>query len=475
MRKKLEYFKALQEFEQKQNPQAGGGRGFVNPDRVQGENNTIKVTKLNTDKPAQPKAEKEPSFMSTCEAELAQMRLAYAQKNNLREMSKAEELKYWKDLSATYQLTSKDRAQILTKAANLELAVMREKAREGRELTALDIEEARRAALAKLALAEQEIKEQEALGQITNEQRLQTLREFERQRYDIEAAALEDRIKLAESDPNMNPVELEKLLSQRLELKRQYTLKERELMGQINIDKAGPEGNVFKSMESSFEQAMTGMATNAMTLRGALQNIWRQMFTSFVGEYITKKAAAEAADAIRQTTLWRSLFVTKAATDQAGAASGIAAKQGETTANVGQSAIEAAANAFKAMAGIPVVGPVLAVGAAAAAMSAVMGLLGGGGGSKTTTTSTRIPGGGGSGVSVPSAAGGFDIPAGVNPLTQLHEREMVLPQAQADAVRQMAEMGAGGTVVINATSGDFIHKRDLVKLLTQMKRDFRFA
>lgn len=35
--------------------------------------------------------------------------------------------------------------------------------------------------------------------------------------------------------------------------------------------------------------------------------------------------------------------------------------------------------------------------------------------------------------------------------------------------------GSGETIVINATGGDWIHKRDLVKLLREMKRDFRFA
>lgn len=39
---------------------------------------------------------------------------------------------------------------------------------------------------------------------------------------------------------------------------------------------------------------------------------------------------------------------------------------------------------------------------------------------------------------VPSAEGGFDVPPGLNPLTQLHEREMVLPQRYADVIRSLA-------------------------------------
>ncbi|MBT9165866.1 MAG: hypothetical protein DDT25_00528 [Chloroflexi bacterium] len=42
------------------------------------------------------------------------------------------------------------------------------------------------------------------------------------------------------------------------------------------------------------------------------------------------------------------------------------------------------------------------------------------------------------------AARGYDIPAGVNPVTQLHQKEMVLPAEQADVIRRMAEDGGSG-------------------------------
>jgi hypothetical protein len=42
-----------------------------------------------------------------------------------------------------------------------------------------------------------------------------------------------------------------------------------------------------------------------------------------------------------------------------------------------------------------------------------------------------------------SAEGGYDIPGGVNPVTQLHEKEMVLPKAQAEVIRGLARSGGG--------------------------------
>lgn len=48
------------------------------------------------------------------------------------------------------------------------------------------------------------------------------------------------------------------------------------------------------------------------------------------------------------------------------------------------------------------------------------------------------------GATLKSAAGGFDIPAGMNPVTQLHAQEMVLPKEYAEVIRGMAGGGGGG-------------------------------
>ena len=45
---------------------------------------------------------------------------------------------------------------------------------------------------------------------------------------------------------------------------------------------------------------------------------------------------------------------------------------------------------------------------------------------------------------IASASGGYDIPGGLNPLTQLHQREMVLPAQHADVIRRLASDGGGG-------------------------------
>ncbi|MBV8060004.1 MAG: hypothetical protein JO253_00580, partial [Alphaproteobacteria bacterium] len=100
-------------------------------------------------------------------------------------------------------------------------------------------------------------------------------------------------------------------------------------------------------------------------------------------------------------------------------------KAEEVSSNAGA----AAAAAFKSAADIPYVGWIIAPAAAAAAYAGAMAY----------------------------AEDGYDIPAGVNPITQLHQREMVLPAKQADVIRNMADQGGGaggGNYTINIHAVD---------------------
>jgi hypothetical protein len=90
----------------------------------------------------------------------------------------------------------------------------------------------------------------------------------------------------------------------------------------------------------------------------------------------------------------------------------------------------------------------------------------------------------GMGKGIKSASGGFDIPSGLNPITQLHEEEMVLPKQHANVIRQLAGQGDGvgggsaepaASVELRGVSaGEFFmaSKRDLVAVLKSLKRDF---
>jgi hypothetical protein len=112
----------------------------------------------------------------------------------------------------------------------------------------------------------------------------------------------------------------------------------------------------------------------------------------------------------------------RAAAETMAAAKSVALWAATAVKNIMNSAWEAMAGAWKAMVGIPYIGPVLAVAAAGAAFAGVSAL------------AANV-----------SAEGGYDIPSGVNPLVQTHQREMILPAKYADTIRNMADSGSGGS------------------------------
>jgi hypothetical protein len=117
---------------------------------------------------------------------------------------------------------------------------------------------------------------------------------------------------------------------------------------------------------------------------------------------------------------------------------------------------QAGLNSFASTAAIPIVGPELAPAAAAAAMAAAQGM-----------AATVIAA---SSATVASARNGFDIPAGMNPITQLHEKEMVLPASQAQVIRDMAKSGGGGAQIIDNTTINIDSRSDRMQVMKDVKR-----
>jgi hypothetical protein len=152
-----------------------------------------------------------------------------------------------------------------------------------------------------------------------------------------------------------------------------------------------------------------------------------------------------------KTAATRGGAAARGALEAAASGTTVLAKSAEATAVVGANAAEAASGAAASQAAIPFAGPALAAAAFASIMALVLG-------AKS---------------SIPSARGGYDIPAGVNPLAQLHQEEMVLPAGLANPMRELlAGGGNGGAVHIHTKGGDFIHKNDLARMLKQLGRDF---
>ncbi|HEZ0775672.1 TPA: tape measure protein [Neisseria meningitidis] len=416
--------------------------------------------------------------MQAWEEEIKAQKLAHRemQRETLthQEWDLAREAEYWRAKLATVDANGKTGVKIREKILTLEDQL----SKQSTEAKMNQVAEWEKLDKHKLEMEKDAADQALADGRISQLERLDMEIKFENRRYQIAYDALQERIALAEQDPTYSQTAIDKLKAQMGELGQGHERTQAKNEGKRenqrrkdapNVMEMLQDGgkNVWQEAQQQMSQAFTAMLTRAQSFRQAMNGFFKSMGQTFIQEMVTKPLMGLMRRMVQESAIYKMIFGTKETLETAAAAKTAATKATETTAVVGSNAVQAASGAAASQASIPYVGPILAVAAMAAMMAAVMGLMGGGGGSQTTTTTTRIP----------SAAGGWDIPAGINPLTQLHENEMVLPAEHAQTIREMAgqQGGSDSTIIINSTGGDFIHKNDLAKLLKQMKRDFKFV
>lgn len=391
-----------------------------------------------------------------------------------QEWDLAREAAYWREKLATVDAGSKTGLKLREKILTLEDQL----SKQSTEAKMNQVAEWEKLDKHKLEMEKDAADQALSEGRISQLERLDLEIEFENRRYQIAYDALQERIALAEQDPTYSQTAIDNLKAQMAELGQGHERTQAKNEGKResqrrkdapNVMEMLQDGgkNVWQEAQQQMGQAFSAMLTRTQNFRTAMNNFFKSMGQTFIQEMVTKPLMGMMQRMVQESAIYKMIFSTKDTLETAAAAKTVATKSTETTTVVGKNAVQAASGAASSQAGIPYVGPILAVAAMAAMMAAVMGLMGGGGGSQTTTTTTRIP----------SAAGGWDIPAGINPLTQLHENEMVLPAEHAQTIREMAGQSGGddSTIIINSTGGDFIHKKDLAKLLKQMKRDFKFV
>ena len=209
----------------------------------------------------------------------------------------------------------------------------------------------------------------------------------------------------AEIDPQSDPIEYQKRLNAIEQIKIQHDAKMQELSIQAANAEAGPWNRVSSSIGSGFDSAIKGMLKGTLTLSQAFMAMGQSILSSMVDVF--GKIAAQWL--MTQAMQLLGIGTTKATTISAAAS-------------------EAGANAVATTAAAPwpinMTAPAVGAEMAAAALSF-------------------------------SAAGGFDIPANVNPVTQLHAREMVLPAHIADPLRDsLAGGGQGGDTHVHIHTPD---------------------
>ena len=415
--------------------------------------------------------------IQTWEEEIKAQKLAHREMQrdtlNHQEWDLAREAAYWRAKLATVDAGSKTGLKLREKILTLEDQL----SKQSTEAKINQVAVWEKLDKHKLDMEKDAADQALAAGRISQLERLDLEIEFENRRYQIAYDALQERIALAEQDPTYSQSAIDKLKQQMAELGQGHEREQTKNQGKRenqrrkdapNVMEMLQDGgkNVWQEAQQQMGQAFSAMLSKTQNFRTAMNNFFKSMGQTFIQEMVRKPIAGMLQRMVQESAIYKMIFGTKETLETAAAAKTTATKATETTAVVGSNAVQAASGAAASQASIPYVGPILAVAAMAAMMAAVMGLMGGGG-SSTTTTTTRIP----------SAAGGWDIPAGINPLTQLHENEMVLPAEHAQTIREMAGQSGGdnSTIIINTTGGDFVHKKDIAKLLKQMNRDFKLV
>lgn len=353
------------------------------------------------------KADKgEPSQMPQIQAELEAERLKYMQTNALREMSKMEELQVLEQIAAQHQLKAKDQVQLKKMVAAAEIAALKEMAEQGRQLDEGERTSRMDKAMNAVNAAQFEAESQLALGQITKAEMLEQERLFEEQRNQIQRQALTDR--LATADPTRDPVLYAQLLSELENLEAQH----QQRLGQIRLqamqEQQAMSMQIGSSLQGGFARVFSQIGTSITSIGGLMRAMGQVVLQTFV-QMLSQMAAKWLVNKLLMKAISKSTAFGEIAAEAGKAGAGGVASM--------------AAAPFPLNLGAPAFG---------ASMSAL--------------AMSFAP--------MASASMGFDIPAGVNPITQLHQREMVLPAKHADVIRSLAD-GQGG-----ADGGGVVHFHD---------------
>jgi hypothetical protein len=177
----------------------------------------------------------------------------------------------------------------------------------------------------------------------------------------------------------------------------------------------------FDAIPTAFSHAVSSMAKQTDDMRA----LFREMFRDLVVMSLDASAATlrdHVATELAKKHVSAASITQRIALETWAAVTSVALATWSTLSNITKYAVQAAAAAWASIAAIPIIGPFLAPAAAIASLVGVLAL----------------------GSSIKSAHDGYDVPAGVNPLTQLHAQEMVLPAELANQVRNSVGGSGGG-------------------------------
>mgnify|MGYP001201975884 CR=1 FL=1 len=440
---------------------------------------------------------KDPGRVPQWEADLAARKAALQRQGLLedqyREMSKADELAYWREMAARRDLTENEKIAVTRKSAEVEMAlikegfevrvatlqaeaaqyksntderlriereiqaryqqgtkeyeasqkriveIQRQAAEQQTQITQMRLQAERDARLQTIALEEQTVQTAAELGIVQQEEVLARQADFEVRRQAIAMQALQERLRLAELDPDRNPVEIERIHREMEQLEQQHQLRMGQIRGAQAVEQTRDIRSGIQSLQSSWAGLLQQLAMGSITIGGFIRGVFMAVGQAVIST-LSNMAAQWAVNMLLQKVMGKLTAIS------------------QITANAGIAGSAAVASA----AAIPGYGWAIAPAAGAEAFAAAMSYL-----------------------PAASAAGGYDIPGTINPIVQAHAKEMILPAKHADVIRDLADQrDAAGSmaqqqaqqrpvVLRGATAGQFFiaYKADLAKALNIIDRD----
>lgn len=307
-----------------------------------------------------------------------------------------------------------------------------------RHIDEMRIETEKRSALTALDMKREGYRMQLELGQINAAEEIAALRQLKEQEYQIERKALEDKLALIREDVAARRAAKDEIRA--LDEKHAVDMK-KSVDDEVLANRKRWE-QMTSPIVSAFDTAVKGIILGTTTWKKAFSSITQ----SILGEFINLGVKMVARWALNQFALTAATvagIAERSAAEEGASGASLALQGGEILKKIVNFAAETFAGIFAFLSGL--MGPA-AIGPAAAGAATVNAIAG-----------TVVMGA--------SAAGGYDIPAGVNPKTQLHAREMVLPAHLADAVRAMAGGGGGGGGSLPPIHIHAMDSRDVLRAL----------
>ncbi len=293
--------------------------------------------------------------------------------------------------SEKLEVLAQQHANMLTTISGkelVEISALEKDAAEFKKVLLRDGLEAQRAALSAQADA----------GEISFEQELNGLRQLEDAKLAIESAGLADRA----ANENLSALERQQARDRDLLLHQQHANAITAIETRQRLATTAKWKELTGSIQSGMQQTIASFLKGTLSIKGLLQGMVSAVLDAITG-MVAKIIAQWIAMKIQQ------LIISKTS----------------GASEVAVNASIAATAAMASVAAIPVYGWAMAPGVGASTYATAMAY-------------------------EATAAGGYDIPANVNPITQLHAKEMVLPAHLAETVRGMA--GKGGASAPSAGS-----------------------